>query len=891
MWRILVALALMCGVASAQPVVSGGWRPPVGCSTNQVIQFNGTAWVCGTISTFSTNNIIPKGNGTTLVASAIVDVSGQIGIGSGAASPIGAVDLYNTLAGQTTAALTDAGSRTSLLFLHDGGGAVGAGGGIVFGNATSRTANAVGWAAIKGLIQNGSGNTTGDLAFSTRNATSDTNLTERMRIAANGNVSIQQALAVNGNATLGDSTSADSHTLNGATALASSNSNTITASYTGTSQTTDRLTLHVTNSGTYDATAAQRIAYGVNSQLTATRSAGSNNLINIAIFGSATGSQDDRALQTNAGNVLFNQVSGNTAIGTSANASIRLNVGSSQHGITSISNPAASTSGKIAMQAITTGTYDLTGGSTTALGIDAQAVGTRSAGATNLVNVGVRTTASGGQVNTALQTIDGNVYLNTTSGNTGVGYVHGATIPAKLSVSGGTSTAVASSAGTLLELQQADATNAYITIRSTAQGGIRFNNLSGTGDGFVIYDNTRHMNFGTSGIVRMATLSSGSLLVGDTSGTAVDSDVDVITVGNSGTGQTVSGKALLSASHTGSYSTAGGSVTYYGANISVSATESAGGNTLTGVALRLSATNGDDPIGLWVAGGRTQIDGNVIVGSAATNSITVNATTQRGLRNNLADTYYEWNDDWFATLSQSGSGGTNTALVGGEMEYLSVVTGSSTTSATISSLSALDHPGVVRFDTGSVTNANISRSTDRTALLFRAGGVQTYEALVRFPVLSSSTDGYQAIVGFYDNLSVNQGDGCWFLYDERNVATGGSNTTNAQKLSCWCGASSTLGKTKFMMDGTTVSEGSFTTVNAPVSAGTWLKLKVVVTGTSTAEFYVNGTKSCHITSNIPSNTASDFFGAGWMLIKSSGSAAVQMDTDFTGYSMQLGAAR
>ncbi|TSD04965.1 MAG: hypothetical protein Greene07147_882 [Parcubacteria group bacterium Greene0714_7] len=96
-------------------------------------------------------------------------------------------------ASQTTAALTDAGVTTGMLALNSSGSAAGNGGTLTFGNAQSVAAGSVGFAAIKGLLTNGTTNTIGDLAFSTRNAVSDTALTERMRILASGNVGIGTA--------------------------------------------------------------------------------------------------------------------------------------------------------------------------------------------------------------------------------------------------------------------------------------------------------------------------------------------------------------------------------------------------------------------------------------------------------------------------------------------------------------------------------------------------------------------------------------------------------------------------------------------------------------------------------------------------------------------------
>jgi hypothetical protein len=112
---------------------------------------------------------------------------GNVGIGT--TGPIAQTEIYGN--SQLTAALTDAGVRTGTLAINGGtAGSAGEGGAILFGNISSHSANSVGFAAIKGLLGNGSGNTAGDLAFSTRNAYTDTNLTERMRITSTGNVGI-----------------------------------------------------------------------------------------------------------------------------------------------------------------------------------------------------------------------------------------------------------------------------------------------------------------------------------------------------------------------------------------------------------------------------------------------------------------------------------------------------------------------------------------------------------------------------------------------------------------------------------------------------------------------------------------------------------------------------
>jgi hypothetical protein len=110
------------------------------------------------------------------------------GVGIGTSSPRAQTHVFGL--GQTTAALTDAGNRGGMLRVSDNSTSAGAGGAILFASAQGDTANSTGFAAIKGLLSDGSGNTVGDLSFSTRNGAADTSLTERMRITNGGNVGI-----------------------------------------------------------------------------------------------------------------------------------------------------------------------------------------------------------------------------------------------------------------------------------------------------------------------------------------------------------------------------------------------------------------------------------------------------------------------------------------------------------------------------------------------------------------------------------------------------------------------------------------------------------------------------------------------------------------------------
>ena len=109
-------------------------------------------------------------------------------LGLGTSTPRTGLHLYG--AGQTTSAISDAGSLGAFLRVSDTGAAGGAGGGVVFGTNASEADGFAGFAAIKGLLSNGNDRTIGALAFSTRASITDTALTERMRLSSDGKLGI-----------------------------------------------------------------------------------------------------------------------------------------------------------------------------------------------------------------------------------------------------------------------------------------------------------------------------------------------------------------------------------------------------------------------------------------------------------------------------------------------------------------------------------------------------------------------------------------------------------------------------------------------------------------------------------------------------------------------------
>jgi hypothetical protein len=112
-----------------------------------------------------------------------IDNNGNVGIGT--SSPVGQLNVYG--AGQTTSAFSTSSNLGGTIYVRDTGAAPGNGGAVMFG------ANQGAFAAIKGLLADGTNNTVGALAFSNRSANTDSTLTERMRIDSSGNVSIGQS--------------------------------------------------------------------------------------------------------------------------------------------------------------------------------------------------------------------------------------------------------------------------------------------------------------------------------------------------------------------------------------------------------------------------------------------------------------------------------------------------------------------------------------------------------------------------------------------------------------------------------------------------------------------------------------------------------------------------
>jgi hypothetical protein len=203
--------------ATNQFIISGGRSLGTGIGSSGSILFTNSYWNSG-FGAAMVSAIDSGSAGGHIVLATLTDGGGTSGtptekvrilqngyVGIGTTSPAYQTQVNGL--GQTTAALTDAGNKGGSILIADLGAAAGNGGALLF--AASVTNGYVPGCAIKSLLTNGSANGQSDLAFSTRNAVSDTSLTERMRITFGGNVGIgtpspDALLTVNTIASFGD---------------------------------------------------------------------------------------------------------------------------------------------------------------------------------------------------------------------------------------------------------------------------------------------------------------------------------------------------------------------------------------------------------------------------------------------------------------------------------------------------------------------------------------------------------------------------------------------------------------------------------------------------------------------------------------------------------------
>lgn len=154
------------------------------------------------------------------------------------------------------------------------------------------------------------------------------------------------------------------------------------------------------------------------------------------------------------------------------------------------------------------------------------------------------------------------------------------------------------------------------------------------------------------------------------------------------------------------------------------------------------------------------------------------------------------------------------STVSGTSAAITIVTGS------------LGHPGVIQQSTGTTGAGRTSTVSHAACILFGAG-TYVFESEVRLPLLSSAAQRYTFYVGFGDvSAAGDMTNGAYFQYVD---------------------SASTFWQIKTA----SASTRTTTTTNVTVVAGTWYKLRIVVTDTAEADFYINDALVGTITTNIP----------------------------------------
>lgn len=176
------------------------------------------------------------------------------------------------------------------------------------------------------------------------------------------------------------------------------------------------------------------------------------------------------------------------------------------------------------------------------------------------------------------------------------------------------------------------------------------------------------------------------------------------------------------------------------------------------------------------------------------------------------------------------------------------------------------NPGVLQHTTGTTATGRAAAHGNLAGLLFASGQTWTFETIARLTTLSDGTQTYSYRVGFIDSISAESRDGCFFRY------TNGTNSGNWQAV---CRSNST--------------ESVINSAVAP-TANTFQKLRIIVTGTGNAEFWIANTSIGSITTNIPSAGGREF-GYGSFILKSLGVTARTAQVDYFYLRGDLGANR
>jgi hypothetical protein len=731
----------------------------------------------------------------------------------------------------------------------------------------------------------------GDSSITDNGTTIAVNTNKVTITESNGNTSIAGTLLVSGTASFNSST-----TISGALSATTVGSGVpFTATYNGAAQTANRTTASIVDTATFDTTSSSLTTYGVNSNVTASRSAGALDLVNVALYGNAQNAQQNFALVTDAGDIDLNRAGGATTV----------------HGNTSLGDASADTF------TVTSSAPRFTcSANDTRVRIENTSAGGR------MFDLGV--SGSSGTPASSFYLMDstgggGSVRMRTTSTGATTFTANQAATPLTVSdaytaqANNETLFSVAETGTFDTSAAPRSVIGEDVTVSAAATSinnalnrtGVRITVDPGAGGGSG--DINTGLEVGASGGTTNYSLhaTNGNVLI--------DNNLNVAgttTLTGNVTSQAITTVAQLVLGVLSPASISGVTNDWNPTNLAVATVIRISTSALTDLSglqggtggRRLTLTNiSSNTIRVWNEDTRSSAanrfalgDDEITIGPSDSLDLVYDGTSSRWrlvgqsrMPNTYGGVHYEWNEDFIGSVTA------NTTF------FTCNNTGTGSSCGQTSTSAAFSRPGWAEMATGTTTTGRAGIQTGFTIADFTSGAWHEATSF-GFPTLSTVTDAYAATIGFTDAITINQVDGCWFQYDNQNVATapgtGNANSATTDKLECWCAANST--RTGYIMDGTTVSDGSFTTVNTPVAALTYpstnlMRGRIVMTGAK-AEFYIDSgsgfTKRCEITSNIPNATARAT-GYNANIVKSAGTTSRILAVDQVHLAVDLNAVR
>lgn len=179
--------------------------------------------------------------------------------------------------------------------------------------------------------------------------------------------------------------------------------------------------------------------------------------------------------------------------------------------------------------------------------------------------------------------------------------------------------------------------------------------------------------------------------------------------------------------------------------------------------------------------------------------------------------------------------------------------------------------GMLEFTTGSTATGFCAISESYTLSPNVVNGMRLgqgrviFEAKVRVPILSTSTQRFVCTVGFRDTIETTASDDAvMFVYEE------GTDTH-------W----------RTQTEKNNVNTGSVVNSSITVTAGQWYRLTIIINAAGTqVDFYIDGTLVRTETANIPTGSSTSV-GACIAMYKTVGTSPRALDVDYFGYDLEF----